>query len=1342
MGSSQKFLLFVISILVFMYGVANSQEPSSGKFNSNSNSASIVTNSNSSITILGDPSNAGSQNNSVNLYTGQHTESFSLISVPGKNGLGVSLSLDYNGSVSSVAKSENRKAQASPFGLGFSLGLESIICEHNGTTTLEDDKYKLLLGNTALDLIVAQELDTLYLVSETLFVKRYITQNGLPWNIHPIIHTISSRDYVTGWIIVREDGTIYCYGDAVNNFDSLNATRNILSYGDFVGSGVTTGDEIFPFQWDLKEIHDFEELNWIKFSYLRDSSYLKVNCNDTLGNSDNSYSSASYIDKILLSNNKSIQFNYISRTDRQTYYGLNVYEFLYSKRIRFIRLYNDTEILSTVNFSFDYLNNGSDSTLQKLLLKNITQTAGSGQNSLPSIYFEYDMTNSSLSYGSVKKVFYPSGKIKELHYSVFDTSKVFTSLNTQIITNASSRFQNIDIGENIFVTSDTNGTTQFGYWNGYWDIDTSTAYRTLFDNPAIVSSDGWGIVYDSLSNRLISKRWQDGYWVTDTIQDTIVKDWDVNLYVGDNSFIVTTGLNGSPSITSKKMKRAYYYRYRNNEWKGFLIADGDFQLLILGVKLIDDTYAISAQINTKSHLFMGKYDASQDTVIFPNGTMPVVHKIYLGSNHFAYDTVINFPEVIGPLPSWEGVEQFSLTANKFVVEKDLVAYADKHNVHIYRWNYSNSQWDNVYNSVFGDNVTFIALTPHPNGLSMAYYVVDGGNRWLNTLSFTNSHTTFEQTPMALSSNMSRMWSTNNTIAAQNEGYNSGLWRWDGLGWDFDGNYIATGNGIGWDLHLLPDHYIWSTTGNSARLEIGRNIGNQSWTDEFFTLDNVWSPFISNSNSVLIAHNRSFKILYYDPFINSSTYQEIKLDSIPWSIDSTEDTYVYAAENNYVARIYYPPSTAISEAFAYKKVNDIAMGKPSLLVIDSVSSYKYADDPSPIIQSYNYYGGILDQSGHMLRFAKVSSSTPYFKGDSPEGYVVQYFYNDIDENRFQYQNIFNSDTLLQVDLIDSTLYNNIPNGGYHLDGMTYITYSYSVGDPSDMKHDFTRNFYSLYQSPDSVFGVYRTKLDSSYSRKDSLDSYVFYQYDEFNNQPNRIRTQEKIQNNVSYYVDSIIYAYLDNSISMKDENAIIQPFESIRYYDSDTNSAIGDTILSRSRVEYEKHGSWKSVRNYSWSDLSDTTSIFKTSEITDFDIFGNAIVNVNLEKDTSFVKYDSLGIYPIVTGSICSPGDIIAQDFEQNETWDDWNIKLFYSNVSLSDDTVFTGKYSYNINDDINSTGRNWGAERYISVDSLTSEKYYFSCWVRSNYDIRIYCWGLKSDSSTCEIGRASCRERV
>jgi hypothetical protein len=128
----------------------------------------------------------------VDLYSGQHTESFPLYSLIGRGGIEYNLSLNYSSNISQTAKSENYKHQASPFGLGFNIESNTIISSHNSTAFIDDDKYNLVIGGASIKLRHVEN-------------NRYITASGDPWIVIRHTHTIGDYEVVIGWTVKKDD---------------------------------------------------------------------------------------------------------------------------------------------------------------------------------------------------------------------------------------------------------------------------------------------------------------------------------------------------------------------------------------------------------------------------------------------------------------------------------------------------------------------------------------------------------------------------------------------------------------------------------------------------------------------------------------------------------------------------------------------------------------------------------------------------------------------------------------------------------------------------------------------------------------------------------------------------------------------------------------------------------------------------------------------------------------------------------------------------------------------------------------------------------------------------------
>src|SRR5690349_18430640 len=72
----------------------------------------------------------GAAASSVNLFTGNVVFPLNLVSIPGHNGLDVSVSLSYNSNVQEQANTWNRETPAGITGLGWSMDVPKIVADY------------------------------------------------------------------------------------------------------------------------------------------------------------------------------------------------------------------------------------------------------------------------------------------------------------------------------------------------------------------------------------------------------------------------------------------------------------------------------------------------------------------------------------------------------------------------------------------------------------------------------------------------------------------------------------------------------------------------------------------------------------------------------------------------------------------------------------------------------------------------------------------------------------------------------------------------------------------------------------------------------------------------------------------------------------------------------------------------------------------------------------------------------------------------------------------------------------------------------------------------------------
>ncbi|SYZ73734.1 membrane hypothetical protein [Candidatus Zixiibacteriota bacterium] len=1120
------------------------------------------------IASFSDPSKSGITDESVNLYTGQHNESFPIMALTGKGEFGLSISLDYDGGAYNQAKLENRIAQASPCGLGFNLGTYSIISDHGGTSYLYDDKYTLIFDNTSYEL-------------RHIKADSFMTQDGKPWVILRNRAVVQGDTAVISWIIKMENGVIYQFGDSTADTANWNSTRNIHRYGHFIGNSVTDEGVKYPYQWDLKRIRDIENKNWIEFSYLQDAASILVmdSYGDTI-QSQVKYTQASYVNKIETSIGSKILFYFGTRSDYQRYYGINNYEFYYKRKLdsMFLEGPNDS-VISRVVFKYSYLNSNRDSTFKKLLLDSIVTFSGDKSDCLPPLYFEYFVADTSLTwYGAINKIHYSSGALKQLYYGTVPDSVNFAKLDINIhdTSNMDHNLLNspANLCQNIF--SIHRMPLKIGYWDGYWKTkDFDINYYPQYEEPGI-GPEGWFVLYDRVLERFIINRWKGGYWQADTLSDTVSRasGLQVFLYAGKDCFVAVLGQTlergeGENAYYATIADKCYYFQWDGLSWHKFHIYDKHCQYGddLTGIQLGNGLFALSFGCSGNSHFVYGKFN-------FANGN--------LYKNEF--DPFYNY----------------SMDGSKFAIASDYLGYVLQHMLIILQWNQNSSSF-NSFEYEFAGNWDVETICGLMNGFVSTYnYEVISFPNWgrsayIDSRFFTGDSLKCVQRFLDCTTNW---WdfsitklnaSTHSLITYYESSGNTNLWEWLGNKWEYSCTIQENSSRKSSAWHYA-DKLLWALPSSDHDYPYPqlnhalayRYVGvasplSQRWSK---VLDDTtrFGPAMSDWALVkyLNTDPRKINICLSHPYLNNGDYR----------ID-TSATYAnrFYASKDAVGMVKMFGTTGLQTVdstadFNFYKIYGLSYsGKATICVVDSVSIQ--AGDDAPIMKNYSYYGGLLNEGATTPRFAKVSVSTSYVSGAMPDGYQVNCFYNDIDSTGFYDTTIYAGMSF--PDLVSSSRY-GIQNGGHRLDGQVYCSYSYDAANPN-YKIDSTYYYYSLYSPHDSLYDVYRTKLDKICTFHEGLGDTTYYYYDTYSGQLAKTITTGGPQGvNI---IDSSSYAYSENG-AIRSDNALT--LAGGRYKIADSSGF--RTTLNRSKTNYAKNGSWQPSRSLIWRDCSnsDTTTI--------------------------------------------------------------------------------------------------------------------------------------------------------
>jgi hypothetical protein len=343
---------------------------------------------------------SGLASNSVNLFSGDVAYPLNLISLPGHNGLDAGVSISYNSNVQHQTDLWNLEAANSILGLGWSLGTSKIICDNKQTGTREDDEYYLVDGGSSTMFI---RTDNGVDAEGSYYV--YETEKYQFWKIK-FYYDLAEAGYngsgPNKWVIIREDGSKYIYGDANSGRQTI---QWMVRWENWVGnSAQTQGQSQFANVWNLSEISN----RWnekITFEY--------ENIEQFVGSSAGKMQTeASYLKTVTDVWGRKISFVY---NDKQLPYYTEPHteqaepdafqEFYEKKYLDRINVMSETNnLILSVHFGYGSINDGTNKA--KMLLTSVTQK-NANSNSLPGMSFEY--LQSGPTKGFLSRINYPTG---------------------------------------------------------------------------------------------------------------------------------------------------------------------------------------------------------------------------------------------------------------------------------------------------------------------------------------------------------------------------------------------------------------------------------------------------------------------------------------------------------------------------------------------------------------------------------------------------------------------------------------------------------------------------------------------------------------------------------------------------------------------------------------------------------------------------------------------------------------------------------------------------------------------------------------------------------------------
>lgn len=505
------------------------------------------------------PDNIGALQNSINLLTGQVAFPMNVVSLPGKNNLNISVSFQYNSSgIENSVTTINKYSSTGILGLGWSMELSRIVVNNNQTATRHDDEYYLIENGSSNKLVCTSHSSTL---------SKYQTKNHNFW-------TIEFYAQEEKWIIKREDGTKYVYGDKNS---ARGTVQWMVKWGNWIGNSTQPANQQqIGFAWNLSEVENMWGDKMI-FEYENAEEYVALDASNIT--SEKQHTKASYLKRIVDPAGQSVELFYeekqpaefsdphVEKVEPDAYQEKFESKYLDSIVVKTI----DERVLYTVDLQYALSGAGG---LVKRYLKQVQKRFPNNETQ-PATQFEYFETGESRGY--LKQVINSLGAHVDYYYETVYIPN--SDRKKAIIAPAGYGQPRLFIENNYTVVTwrklKSDGTEDGApqpvkifayYWDGRWFEEelwqTIGIKLTDYDNASMAMSENNFAyrVFNGSSNNIFSARKKTGF--------TGTGHWVKQLWAH--------GTSGDPNVTGTAYAGrdfvAYVSRFLNEirtaVWKG------------------------------------------------------------------------------------------------------------------------------------------------------------------------------------------------------------------------------------------------------------------------------------------------------------------------------------------------------------------------------------------------------------------------------------------------------------------------------------------------------------------------------------------------------------------------------------------------------------------------------------------------------------------------------------------------------------------------------------------------------------------------------------------------------
>ncbi len=358
------------------------------------------------------PDNIGAAQSSVNLFTGDVHLPLNLVSFTSREGLGVNVAISYSSNVQNHVDTWNLEAPTGILGLGWSMDMPRIVCDHKSTGSREDDTFYIIEGGISNRLIrTGSGTDA------TGSFNAYQTKKYQFWQIKFYYDPADYNQSGAGasqWVIVKENGFKYVYGDKNSG---RNTIQYVVRWNNWIGNSAnTSGQSQMAYAWNLSEV-----VNLLG----EKTTYEYMNVESSVGIGGLKHTEASYLKQITDPVGKKVQFFYNDK-DAQYYMEPHteqgepdayqeVYEKKYLERIEAYQEGNNKFL--SVHFSYSSINSGN--TAKMLLTGIVTRNSSGLVQPGTGLLLDYYMSTTANGYkGFLQKITYATGATASYTYQM------------------------------------------------------------------------------------------------------------------------------------------------------------------------------------------------------------------------------------------------------------------------------------------------------------------------------------------------------------------------------------------------------------------------------------------------------------------------------------------------------------------------------------------------------------------------------------------------------------------------------------------------------------------------------------------------------------------------------------------------------------------------------------------------------------------------------------------------------------------------------------------------------------------------------------------------------------